>query len=279
MFESACNFLQQSLFSLFLRYDLYTPPLLLDYSIYQVLLIFVFIKLSCFSFFRLYRGMWRYTSLFDIYNIAKANFFSTLFIIAFIGYFRGFQDIPRSVFMIDLMLTTCFISISRVSIRLIYTHLINPKPYRIEFSKRVVLIGAGKSGEFICKELLNDPKHRMEPIGFLDDNKNFHGRFIHGKEVLGRVSDLSDFITEYDEALICCPNAPRSEIYNIIEICKDAGKPFKTLPSLNELVAGKLSINQLKEVSIIDLLGRNEISLDESLIKNYIKDYRNIKYI
>ena len=75
--------------------------------------------------------------------------------------------------MIDFILAFGLTAFTRVGIRLIYTHLINPKPYRIEFSKRVILIGAGTSGEFVGKELMNDLKHRMHPIGFLDDNKNF----------------------------------------------------------------------------------------------------------
>jgi FlaA1/EpsC-like NDP-sugar epimerase len=181
--------------------------------------------------------MWRYTSVVDIFNIAKANAFGTLAVVAAIGYSRGYQDIPRAVFVIDLILTFGFTSFSRLAIRLIYSHLMNPKPYRIEISKRVLLIGAGTTGEFICKELLNDSIHRMEPVGFLD--KRIHGRYIHGKEVLGKVNDLEEFVTEYDEALICCPNAPRKDLYRIIEICKNAGKPFRTLPSVDEVVSGR----------------------------------------
>ena len=102
-----------------------------------------------------------------------------------------------------------------------------------------MLIGAGTSGEFICKELMNDLKHRMDPIGFLDDNRQYHGKMIHGKVVFGKVSDLREYTTEYDEALICCPNAPRKDIYRIIEICKNAGKPFRPLPSIQELESRK----------------------------------------
>jgi len=207
-------------------------------------------------------------------NIAKANILGTLIVIAVIGYFRGFQDIPRAVFMIDFILAFGFTGLSRIGIRLLYTHLINPKPYKIELSKRVMLIGAGESGEFICKELINDPNHRMHPIGFLDDNRDLFGRTIHGKKVFGKISDLSEYIMDYDEALICCPNAPRKDTYRIIEICKNSGKPFKTLPSIQELVSGKLTVNQLREVSIIDLLGRNEIKLDQELINSYINGKR-----
>ena len=260
--------------ALFIRNDFITPNFLFSREIFHVLGLYVIVKLLCYYIFDMYRGMWRYTSLFDMVNIVKANMLGTLFLVAMIGYFRGFEGIPRSVFLIDFILAFGFTAFSRVGIRLIYTHLINPKPYKIEFSRRVILIGAGTSGEFVCKELMNDLKHRMHPIGFLDDNKKIHGRMIHGKEVFGKVSDLEEYVTEYDEVLICCPNAPRTDIYKIIDICKKAGKPFRTLPSMQELMSGKLSINQLREVSIIDLIGRNEIKLDQDLIKSYIHGKR-----
>ena len=218
--------------------------------------------------------MWRYTSLVDMGNIFKANIMGTLLLIAGIGYFRGFQDIPRAIFIIDFILTFSFTALSRLGVRLVYSHLINPKPYRIALNKRVMIIGAGTTGEFICRELLNDSRYRMEPIGFLDDNKNLHGQFIHNKKVEGSVSILSDFINEYDEAIICCPNAPRRELYKIVDICKEAGKPFRTLPSVNELMSGKLSISQLREVSLIDLLGRNEVEIDDGAINKYLKGKR-----
>ena len=262
------------IFSLFIRNDFLVPDLIFNDMIFNMLGLILSVKLVSFAIFGLYRGMWRYTSLLDMSNIAKANVFGTILVIATIGYFRGFQDIPRAVFMIDLILTFCFTGLSRIGIRLIYSHLINPKPYRIELNKRVVLIGAGTTGEFICKELLNDSKHRMVPIGFLDDNKMLHGKSIHRRRVFGKVSDLSDYVNRYDEALICCPNAPRKDLYRIIEICKIAGKPFRTLPSVDEVVSGKLSVNQLREVSIIDLLGRTEIKIDGPSINQYIQGKR-----
>ena len=258
----------------FIRNDFLTPNFLYNRDFFHILVIAITVKITCYYLFDMYRGMWRYTSLVDMVNIAKGNVLGTLTLIALIGYLRGFQDIPRAVFMIDFILAFGFTGLSRIGIRLIYAHLINPKPYRIELSKRVILIGAGQSGEFICRELINDPKHRMHPIGFLDDNRNLLGRLIHGKKVLGKISDLSEYITDYDEALICCPNASRKDIYRIIEICKNAGKPFRTLPSLQEMVSGKLSVNQLREVSIIDLLGRNEIELNQNLINKYINGKR-----
>ena len=262
------------LLSAFIRSDFTIPIIFYDENIYHFLGLSVIIKLITFSSFGMLKGMWRYTSLIDMGNILKANILGTSLLIATIGYFRGFQDIPRSIFLIDFILTFGFTAGSRISIRLLFSHLINPKPYNIVLNTRVMIIGGGTTGEFICKELLNDSKHRMEPIGFLDDNKKLHGQYIHGREIKGSIASLSEHITDYDEAIICCPNAHRKDLYRIIETCKNSGKPYRTLPSFDEVMSGKLSINQLREVSIIDLLGRDEIEIDNKSINLYLKGKR-----
>jgi len=257
-----------------IRHDFGTPDFINTPDVFMVLGFITIAKLIVFNYFGLYKGMWRYTSIVDMFNIVKANIIATLLIIAAIGYFRGFQDIPRAVMAIDLILSTGFVCCTRLGVRLIFSHLVNPKPYKLGLSKKAILIGAGQTGEFICKELMNDSKHHMDPIGFLDDNKDLHKREIHGLKVLGKVDELSEFVNDYDEALICCPSAPRKDLHRIIEICKDAGKPFRTLPSLSELVSGQNSVNQFREVSLLDLLGRDEIKLDKSAISDYIKGKR-----
>jgi len=218
--------------------------------------------------------MWRYTSISDIFQISKASLLSTLILVFFFSNLSGFQSLNFEVFFIDFVLSVLFVCATRLGVRLIYSHLLNPKPYAINFRKRVILIGAGKTGEFICRELLNNSKHLMDPIGFLDDNKNLKGKYIHRRKVLGKISDLNDFLSEYDEALICCPNSPRKDLFDIFEICKKSNKPFRTLPSPNKILSGNLGLNELKEVSILDLIGKNEVPLDENLIKEYIHGKR-----
>jgi len=268
------SILSAFLLAIFIKNDFSIPALMYDARLYNILGSLVGIKLALYYFFDLYKGMWRYTSILDMFNIAKANITGTAISIILIPSLLNLPKIGFSIFVIDLMLSFGFASLSRLFIRLIYSHFINPKPYKIEFVKRVILIGSGSNGQFICKELLNDSKHLMDPIGFLDDNKDYQGRMIHGRPVLGKVSDLNDYVNVYDEALICCPNIPRKKLYRIIDICKTAGKPYRTLPSIEEVVSGKLSVNQLKEVSIIDLLGRNEVELNTDLIREYITGKR-----
>ena len=88
----------------FIRNDFLTPNFLYSRDFFHILAIAITVKLTCYYLFDMYRGMWRYTSLIDMVNIAKANILGTLVIIALIGYFRGFQDIPRAVFVIDFIL-------------------------------------------------------------------------------------------------------------------------------------------------------------------------------
>ncbi|MBI86890.1 MAG: hypothetical protein CMG63_02290 [Candidatus Marinimicrobia bacterium] len=251
-----------------------TPILFYVPDLNYLLVIILGVKLSANYICNLYQGMWRYTSITDIFQILKASFLSTFIIFILFLTSSLFKGLSLELIFIDLILSILFTSSTRLSIRLIYSHLLNPSPYRINFRKRVILIGAGKTGEFICRELLNNPKHLMDPIGFLDDNHNLKGKFIHSRKVFGKISNLTDYNENYDEALICCPNAQRKELFNIFETCKDSGKPFRILPSPKDILSGSLSLDGLKEVSILDLIGKNEVSLDEETINEYIHGKR-----
>ena len=262
------------IFACYIRKDFSIPEIFLDKNFFLLLGGIVVTKVISFQYFGLYKGMWRYTSILDLFNIVKANTIGSIIVVAAIGYFRGFQDIPRSIFIIDFILTFGFTSSTRLGIRIMFSHLLNPQPYKIDLSKNVILLGAGTTGEFICKELMNDSKHHMDVVGFLDDNINLHKREIHGKKVLGKINELPEYMAQFDEALICCPNAKRKDLHHIINICKEVGKPFRTLPSVSELVSGQVSVSQFKEVSLIDLLGRTEVVLDKRRISDYIHGKR-----
>ena len=108
----------------------------------------------------------------DVFQILKANLLSSTTLVFCSLSIVSFQSLPLEIIFIDFVLSMLFTSSSRLGVRLIYSHLLNPKPYRFNFRKRVILIGAGKVGEFVCRELLNNSKHLMDPVGFLDDDKN-----------------------------------------------------------------------------------------------------------
>jgi FlaA1/EpsC-like NDP-sugar epimerase len=279
-----------SLFLAYLiRFDFHLPR---QHAIllYQLLPFVLIIKISCFYFFDLYRGMWRYTSISDLLNIIKASCVSSLVIVCLILFSHSrFIGFPRSVFIIDWCFTILLISGYRVCIRLYFEQNSGDKTLSIPTrqvltmffkkmaeTKRLLIIGAGNGGEKIYREIHNNANLQFTVIGFLDDDLAKVGRKIHGIPVLGRINDIKRIakLVNADEALIAIPSATSSEMRNILAHCKECGIKFKTIPGMGELINGKVTVNTIREVDYRDLLGREMIKLDEDKIGSYIKKAR-----
>ena len=132
-------------FSAFIRYETLSVALINDIFTLRLILLINLVKLACFKFSYLYRGMWRYTSIWDVINIIKANIISTAIIVLFIYVTIGFSTISRSMFVIDLLMCTAFIGISRVGIRIFLGNIFSLVSSEIVHGnlKRIVLVGAG----------------------------------------------------------------------------------------------------------------------------------------
>ena len=220
--------------------------------------------------------MWRYTSVWDMINIVKANILATTLIVVSIYYSYGFDNISRSLFIIDFIFSIGLISVSRLGIRMCFSHL---KDFlkidkTIHSVKNIMLLGGGDTAQTIIRQTLQKPNGTLRVVGILDDNKKKIGQRLHGIPVLGLIRELSNFKADYDEIYICIPSANRIQMKIIIEECKKIKKPFKTLPSLSELLESKVTISHFREFSILDLLGREEVELNENSIKNLVKGKR-----
>ena len=262
--------------SVLFRFDFSIPPYLIKLLNSQNLLSIILIKLFWFRLFSLYKGMWRYTSVWDMFNIIKANFLATICLIVTAYYFIGFENISRSLFVIDLIFTIGVICVSRLGIRIFFSHIKSFIVFKSSrnIKKKILLIGAGDTGQSILRQTLQKYIGPVEVVGFLDDNPKKIGRELHGVPVIGSVNSILNISVLYDEIYICIPSASRDELRMIVEECKKTNKPFKTLPSLSELIEGKVSLSQFREVSLVDLLGRKEITLDKSAINKFIKGKR-----
>ena len=264
----------------------FSIPMHFVQSLKQMLPWVLLAKLSCFYFFGLYRGMWRYTSITDLLNVIKATIVSTLLILAFILFKSGFIGYSRSVFLIDFLLTILFIAGFRISVRLFFDRYSKETPTPTDFlsifkllsnrkkdSKNLIIIGAGNCGEKIYREIRDNSALKYNIVGFLDDNKSKIGRTIHGTPVLGRIDDIIFIIKKRkaDEALIAIPSARGQQMRRIVELCKSSGIAFKTVPSYGELINGRVTINAIREVAYRDLLGREMVKLDEKQIGAYLK--------
>lgn len=263
--------------SVIFRFDFNIPEQLTPELSWNNYLFLILIKIISFRSFALYRGMWRYTSVWDMLNIVKANILASLIISIIVGFFIGFQNISRSVFILDYIICTGLIGVSRLGVRIFFSHIITilktEQSKKIEL-KRILLIGAGNTAQIILRQTLEMQNSPISVVGFLDDNPRKVGARLHDVEVIGRISDLSTIPINYDEIYICVPSANRNQMRTIVDECKKTNKPFKTLPSISELIEGNLSITQFREVSLLDLLGREEINLDKKSVNNFIKGKR-----
>ena len=140
--------------------------------------------------------------------------------------------------------------------------------------KNILLIGAGDTGQLILRQILQKSDSPISVVGFLDDDVNKIGQRLHGIPILSKIESISTLMIDFDEIYICVPSANREQMRFIVEQCKKTGKVFKTLPSLSEMIEGNISISQFREVSLLDLLGREEIKLDKSSINDFIKGKR-----
>ena len=262
--------------SLLFRFDFDIPATTVNILTIQNFILIVMLKIFCFRIFALYRGMWRYTSVWDMVNIIKANITSTLLLAMITSYSFGFQNIGRSIFIIDFMLCSGFVGISRLGIRMFFTHVrdIIKTSNKKNTKKDILLIGAGDTGQTILRQTLQKYDGPIRIIGILDDNKDKIGRRMHDVPILGSIESLSKIKINFDEIYICVPSASRDQMRIIVDQCKKTNRPFKTLPSISELIEGRVSISQFREVSLVDLLGRKEITLDKSAINKFIKGKR-----
>ena len=245
-------------------------------------------KFFLFLFCGLYRGMWRYTSLNDLTRLAEASLLAMLVYIAVTLHIYGFEGVPRSVFFLDAILTFLMTGALRVGIRLHYTHassngieipglfrfsgLKNLRPNR----KSILLVGAGAAGEKMLREILGNHRLNYQAVGFLDDDRIKWGRSLHGLRVFGGVDIMPKVLerVKIDEVLIAIPSATGPQMRRIIEICKDCGASYRTLPEIGAIMDGKVSIKTLRDVQYEDLLRRPPVTLDTLEISRYLQGKR-----
>ena len=220
----------------------------------------------------LYNRTLRFTSLLDAFAIFVAvTGFSAIKVLASF-YVTNFAAV-KPVLIIDWMQLVMLIGASRIAPRAII-NVIEISPLRnLLFSKttsktkRVMIIGAGQGGESIAREIKRNMNLPIEVVGFLDDADEKQGQIIHGIKVVGKTEKLDELCKSYevDEIIIAIPSASGNELRRIVKLCQNTNIRFKTLPGLQDLIAGKLVSLQLKDIAIEDLLRRapSEINLAE----------------
>ena len=256
-----------------LRFDFNIPSEFLSLLI-SWLPVFIGIQLIFFNISGFYNVIWRFTSVWEMLNIIKSVTISSLTGIVFLGLIQGWAGYPRSVILIFYILNVLTICSSRIAVRLYFSHFHHSSAGRTIHKKRIILIGAGKTGEKIIREIIGTPSSPFTVMGFVDDDISIQGASLHGFKVLGTVKDLPNITIKYDEILITAPSATGDQMRKIVKVSKSTGKPFKTVPSLIELIDKDMSLANIRNVSYSDLLGRKEVKLDMNSIKEMLNGKR-----
>lgn len=264
-----CSFL-----SIGLRFDFHDIPNIYIGNIYNYLLIDSIIIVAIFSIFKIYKSMWSYASITELINIILAC--SSYELIEFIYKQIININMPRSYYLIKLILLYVFISSIRYSYRIARTM----RDYYREKNglTNTMIIGAGEAGRMLITEIYNNTTNFKNKICcIIDDDKNKIGSYIKNIPVVGSRKEIKENVDKYniEEIIIAMPSINREKLNLIIDECQKTKCEIKTLPSLSELV-GKPTMKKVRPLSYEDFLGRKEIVVNINEISSSLKDKKII---
>ena len=233
------------------------------------------VKPVIYYMFGLYRRLWIYASTQElkliIVAVSTASMLVSLIMISLFS-FGAFTGFPRSVLIIDWLLSVFLVGGVRFAVRLLSENRIAASVSGRFNKKRTLIIGAGDAGALVVRELQKNPQLEQVPVGFLDDNPAKLNQQIYGVPIVGGISDLSRVLENQhvDEVLIAIPSAPGKVVRKVTDVCRLKNVPFRTMPGIYELIGGKVNVNRLREVEITDLLRREPTHILEDRIKKNI---------
>lgn len=257
--------------ALALRFDFVLPKVYMDMYINNLLIITV-LMLGANYAFNLYNSLWKYASIDEMISILLASFTGSI-ALYIISIFADSVQFPRSFYPMFALLNVTFIGGSRYTYRTLRRiKNIHIKDYAAR--SKVLIIGAGKAGSMVIKELYNNPQIKKKPVAFIDDDiKKAWGK-IHGVPVVGTREDIGRIVKEkkIDEIIIAMPSSEKRNLKEIIDICKETRCKLMTLPGVYELIDGQVDIKMIRDVDVEDLLGREPVEVNLREICNYIED-------
>lgn len=219
---------------------------------------------------RLYKRIWRYLSIGDLFLIAEVVTGGIFVTVLCLNWVKGIT-FPRTVVVL-----TWFFSLALVGgSRLIWRLYCERKGGLKKGEERILIVGAGDAGEVISREIIRRPD-LGELVGFVDDDKEKIGKRIHNVKVLGNIEGINDILEkeQVSTVIIAIPTARGKEIKRIVDNIKNKEVKIKTLPGLYELVDGKVSVSRIRNIRIEDLLGREPVDLNLEEISGYLKGRR-----
>ena len=260
-----------AILSMYLRFDFnfsgqYFEPLLAQLPFYIILVIVLNVLQ------KLYSRIWRHAGSSELLAI-----FNTALVSSALWYFFTIGQLPRSIYIISGMILFLLVGGSRMALR-VYSYLLSQPKFREKFLKeefnRVLIVGAGDAGATIAREIGFYNNGGRKVIGFIDDDSNKIGKKMFGVKVLGNRFDIKAEVFKNDvhEIIVAMPSVKGYDLRTILDICRQTKCKIKILPGIYEIIESNASVNQLRDVEIEDLLGRDSVKLDDGAVSSYLKE-------
>ena len=252
-----------------MRFNLGVVPSVYWTGILQIIVVSLFIQTACYWYFGLYRGIWRFASIPDLFRILKAITAGASLSFLCVFLFTRLNVIPRSI----LILYPLFLFIGLSAPRLLYRWYKDKHVYlNAERQKRVLIVGAGRAGEMLARSMLREKE--LIPVGFVDDDVRKINRDIHGINVLDNIDNLHKGLqrTAAELVVVSIRNISAGPMKSILRICNDNNVECQTIPSLIDINDENIDLSLLRRIKIEDLLGREVIKLDDNELRDFISN-------
>jgi FlaA1/EpsC-like NDP-sugar epimerase len=252
------------LFAWLLRFDFRLTSLRLMLACLPLL---VLSRLGALVIFKLVHGYWNHSGVTDVVDIIKAVSLGTVAFVLSVRVVIGAHAFPFSIYLIEAMTTAAALAGVRLS-ALAFRNTMSVRQ-RQDRTYRIIVVGAGEAAGLLIRQIRQS---EFIPVACVDDDVFKHGAKIHGVPIVNTIDRLSVVVSAYDaqEIFIAIPSATGAQMQRISKLCGQTGLRFRTVPKLEDLLLGRVSVSQLREVNIEDLLGRDSVRLDNDVVREQI---------
>lgn len=253
-----------------------------NYKLYPTVALGKFFILSevllIFSFFMngLYQGIWRFSSTHDLMRVIKASFYGIVLSLVSCFFLNRLEGVPRSMFLIQFLILVVGLGGGRFCYRFlkdrtVMKNLLDDSSVEI---KKVLIMGAGRAGEKLVRDIHATPGLKLKVVGFLDDNPHRKNAVIHNVKVFGGADKIPCLVRDLgvEKIFIAIPSATGEEVKKIVKFCKETTAEIKILPKIDHLLSNQVEISLLRNIKIEDLLGREQVQLDMAHLSSMISD-------
>ena len=260
--------------SVFLSFRLVTEGLIRNIHALTVTALLSLAAYYVFSYFlNLYWRDWEYASVYEVITVVKCV--SAAVIVSTIAGIVWFKTLVTWQFVVVLwLLLVCAVGGVRLSMRIFREYFVDSVV--MENAKPTLIVGAGAAGTLLVRQMLMHPKMRMMPVAFVDDDSEKQRKDIYGVRILGTTKDIEKIVQHMGitKVVIAMPSLPNKKLNEVYDVARKTGAECVILPNIDEVMSGNLHVQQLRNVEIEDLLGRDPVELDQTLIEKQLRGKR-----